>query len=88
MQCPNCPDGYNPPLFSIMPGQTYKDFPCQICGGSGELPEDIEYDLHRGRVLRARRLFTQMTLRNFCIAQGIDPVERSRNERGYFRKEK
>lgn len=83
MICNNCHGERQIKIFS-------KDNPlinCDICGGTGELPEGMEYDRAAGALLRAVRLIESLTLRQYCLEYGIDAAERSKNERGYFKKD-
>ena len=86
MKCLNCTEG------RILPAIPHKGLEngivCSICNGTGELPADIVYDPERGRDMKFGRIHGyHETLRDFCRKRGIDPVERSRQERGYFRRE-
>jgi hypothetical protein len=85
MKCPNCQFGYTPPL--IIPAiYTLDDFPCQICKGTAVMPEDIVYDPERGKAIKADRIKRLHTLRAESVDTGIDVIELSRRERGFFRK--
>lgn len=61
---------------------------CPICNGTGELPENIEYDPERGKALREERMVKEIgaSLRDFCKEHGLDAQERSKMERGFFAK--
>jgi hypothetical protein len=80
-KCPACREGYHMVFSKKCPL-----LKCDICNGTGELPENIKYDEYAGKVLTTERLAQQKTLREFCLENDIDVVERSRNERGYFNK--
>ncbi len=65
---------------------------CDICGGTGELPEGMIYDMNKGYAMRIRRI-EYFTLRQYCAEHNkkhpddpIDAAERSKQERGYFSK--
>ncbi len=79
MKCPNCKEGFIPAFSKIMPLIN-----CDICGGTGELPEGMEYNPIEGALMRSERIVTDMTLRQYCLKHGLDAAERSKQERGYF----
>ncbi len=85
MKCPNCKNGR---LFPAIP---HKGFPesgviCDICNGTECLPEDIDYSPEDGRLLKGERFRSGKSLKDYCKKFDIDVIERSRMERGYFRK--
>ena len=78
--CPNCKEGFIPAFSKIMPLTN-----CDICGGTGELPEGMVYDPGRGHKMQADRLkIHKLTLRTYCLEYNLDAAERSKEERGYF----
>jgi len=83
MKCPNCVNGY---LLAL--NRNHPVLPCPICNVTGILPDDITFDPAKGQNLKERRLWLKLTLRQFCIANGIDAVVRYEEERGFFRKER
>lgn len=83
MNCPNCSGTGNLTIFN-------KKNPiiiCDICQGTGELPENIIYDPIYGADLKKGRTDEGLTLRQYCLAFGVNASERSKQERGFFRKE-
>ncbi len=85
MRCPNCKEGFIPAFSKIMPLIN-----CDICGGTGELPEGMEYDPERGKKLREERIESgegYKSLLLFCQYTGCGVLERSRQERGFFKKD-
>ncbi len=83
MRCPNCKEGYIQAFSKIMPLRN-----CDICHGTGELPEGMEYNPARGSRMKAdRRNVHKLTIRTYCLEYGIDAAERSAQERGFFKKE-
>jgi len=79
MICPNCHKGEIIAAFHPV------SIPCPVCNGTGELPENIKYDPERGKNMKERRIWLGLTLRQFCISNGIDAQIRSEEERGYWR---
>jgi len=59
--------------------------PCNICLGSGELPENIRYDPGRGQELKQARMAGDLTLREYCKEFGLNAVEMAEQEGGFFR---
>lgn len=82
MKCPNCQGGkirgYGCPGFRPV------EIDCDICGGTGELPDHIEYDRERGRQLKEDRKKHRLTLQEEAIRCEINITDLSRMERGYF----
>lgn len=86
-KCPNCCDGR---IFAAFPHnvKSAAGIECDVCKGTGVLPDDIVYDPVRGGQIKKMRFDKQMTLRMWCIHQHIDACEQSRMERGFFRGKK
>jgi hypothetical protein len=83
MKCPNCIDG------GCYPAIPHPWFPlvCNICNGSGNLPENIVYDPVRGGQIKKLRHNLELTLKAYCFAMCVDVTQQSMWERGYFQKE-
>lgn len=80
MICPNCQGG------KIHHAVHPVSIPCSICNGTGELPENIKYDLAKGAELKRNRIDDhRLTLREYCIRYHLSAVIRSEEERGFFR---
>lgn len=79
MICPNCANGN-------IYGMAVK-VSCPICKGTNVLPDGTEYLPETGKRLKEARLSEGLTLRFFCEKYGIDVIERSQREKGFFRKE-
>lgn len=79
-KCPECVEGY----ILGLPYPTGVSVTCDICRGSGVLPDGIVYDPAAGRRLRDERKATGKTLREWAIENNVNAAERSRLERGYF----
>src|SRR5208337_1315311 len=86
MKCPAC-QGIGKRFSFGCPGFKPIEVNCDICGGSGKLPPDLDYDPKRGRNMRDERQAQDLSLREFCKKQGVSPAERSKMERGFFPKE-
>ncbi len=82
MKCPECQEGY---IYGFAPNGPIT-ICCYICHGSGILPPMINYDPERGTAMKKERIVDDMSLREYCKLNSIDVVERSRMERGYFKK--
>jgi hypothetical protein len=85
MKCPNCNHGR---LFPLIP---HKGFPakgilCDICNGTGTLPDNIDYRQDDGKLLKGERFRSGRTLREEATRLNIDVSELSKMERGYFLK--
>ena len=80
--CPNCKEGYIQAFSKISPVIT-----CDICGGTGELPEGVEFDRDKGCKIFYMRFDEALSLKNYCLKYDLDAVERSREERGFFKKD-
>jgi len=86
MKCPNCRG-----LGRLFPAIPHKGFPksgmlCDICKGNGILPQDIDYRQDDGKILKGERFRSGRSLKEYCEKFDIDVIERSRMERGYFKK--
>lgn len=84
MKCPQCKglgysEGYGCPGFRLM------KITCDICKGSGDLPADMIYDPERGQAMKDERKEQRITLREWGKSHGINLVELSRMERGFFK---
>lgn len=85
MECPNCKGvgysmGYGCPGFKLM------KIDCDICKGTGELPESVQYRPEHAANIKAIRKNERKTLREAAAERGITAVELSRQERGFFNK--
>lgn len=85
MICPNCESG------KLFPAVPHKNLPadgliCEICNGTGELPDYYNYLPDVGRIMKEDRLRRDVRLRDEAIATGKDVGILSREERGYFKK--
>ena len=58
------------------------DIPCDRCKGTGECPEIMKEWTIIGSAMRAARLATRMSLREWATARNIPIVDASRAERG------
>ena len=86
MQCPSCKGkGYSTGFGC--PGFKPMFIPCDICQGSGELPEGMVYDPNYGEDLKIIRRDADKTLREQAQSMGISASELSRRERGFFKDE-
>lgn len=65
-----------------MPTGSVERVPCRVCGGSGEISEELAAAIHAGEQLRAERLARGETMREAATARGISVVEYSKLERG------
>ena len=85
MECPNCKGrgemyGYGCPGFKPIA------IKCDICKGSGQLPDTVEYDPERGNGQKRRRIEENITLRELARRMGIPTSQLSQQERGFFPK--
>ncbi|MFA5395311.1 MAG: hypothetical protein WC346_04755 [Methanogenium sp.] len=85
MKCPNCKNG------KMFPAIPHKGFPvngliCSICEGTGELPNNIDYNPDEGKLMKGERFRSGRTLKEESIRLNIDASILSEMERGYFRK--
>jgi hypothetical protein len=80
MQCQEC-KGWKFITCVIPP----KAVTCQICAGTGNLPDDITYDPDRGHKMYYERLNRCVTLRDEAKRLGIDAGDLARMERGFFK---
>jgi hypothetical protein len=85
MRCPNCKSG------RLYPAIPHKGFPesglqCDVCKGSGILPEYYNYLPEEGEILKQDRLRRNMTLRDEAFRLRKDVRWVSKRERGYFKK--
>ena len=81
MKCPNCEKGWMRAFFAPVM------IPCDICGGTGELPENLTYQPEIGQEMKRNRIARRITLKEGAMVIGIEVSELSRRERGYFEKE-
>ena len=58
------------------------EMPCDICDGTGEVPDGQKERLERGAAHKRKRFDLDMNLRVFCKEYGLDPVLVSQYERG------
>lgn len=58
------------------------EFPCDRCGGSGSISDDMLKWIEHGKTLKQKRLAKRITLREYCLANEISAVDRSAIERG------
>lgn len=82
MKCPKCSG--RGAILVFNPG--YPAFPCSICEGSGKLPDNIDYDIGRGKVMQASRLKDDLSLREYCKKHSVSAITRSEQEQGFFRR--
>jgi len=85
MKCPNCK------LGRVFPAVPHENFPesglqCDVCHGSGILPEYFNYLPEQGKLLKESRLRRDVRLRDEAHRLGIDARRLSVMERGYFKK--
>lgn len=80
MRCLNCQNGF---VYGFLPPRA---IPCDICGGTHVIPKNLLFDHERGRKLHEERLAHGKTLRAYCLENNLDVCERSREERGFFKK--
>lgn len=59
-----------------------KDIPCDRCSGTGECPEIMREWTLIGSAMRAARLATRLSLREWAIAHNVPIFDASRAERG------
>lgn len=82
MKCPNCKHGkiygFGCPDFKPI------KIVCDICKGTGKLPEDIIYDPERGEEQKNCRVKQKITLRDAAKKLKMSALELSKRERGYF----
>lgn len=64
-----------------IPGR-YVELDCQICDGTGEVPDGQAARIERGEQHRKRRLDDNLSLRIFCKKYDLDPVLVSQYEFG------
>jgi hypothetical protein len=84
MECPNCGGvGSIRPFITANPELT--EIACDICKGKKVLPKGMTYDPIWGADLKKARMEQGLTLRQYCLKNGIDAAERSRWERGFFK---
>ncbi len=83
MKCPNCKKGR---LFSAIPHKTFptNGLLCDICSGSGKLPDYISYDPILGDIWKGSRISKGITLREQSKLLKMSPSKLSKMERGYF----
>lgn len=55
---------------------------CDMCGGQGKVPNTTAKWIQWGKLLKARRLASRMSLRAAARLHGIDPSNLSKMERG------
>lgn len=86
MNCPNCKQGR---LFPAIPHENFPEtgLECDICNGTGILPESYDYLPNKGKALKDERIKEQVHLREASLKQGISAWMLSRKERGYFEKD-
>jgi hypothetical protein len=58
------------------------DFPCDQCGGKGDVPEEMTEWVRVGREMRDERVQRRVILREEAKQRGMSAVELSRMERG------
>lgn len=83
MKCPNCLKGR---LFPFIP---HKNFPkdgliCDICDGSGNLPNNISYNPILGDIWKGSRISKGIKLKEQAKQLKINVIKLSKMERGYF----
>lgn len=83
MQCPNCKGtgrrwGYGCPGFKIV------IWDCEICSGTGQLPENMQYDPDRGKQLKEDRISSGAVMTKRAKELEITASELSKMERGFF----
>lgn len=85
MKCPNCK------LGRMYPAIPHENFPesglqCDVCHGSGILPEYFNYLPKLGKIIKDDRIRRNMTLRDEAHRLHVDARRLSCMERGYFKR--
>lgn len=86
MKCQNCKLGR---LYPAIPHENFPEsgLQCDVCHGSGILPEYLDYLPEQGKLLKENRIKNNVHLKDEAHRLKIDMRKLSLMERGYFRKD-
>lgn len=92
MKCPDCKgDGKILGVFPIYHSAVHQskrkpmvEMVCGRCGGKGQMPDFMAGWLDRGQAMKSVRVAEGRTLRQEAERLGIDPIQLSQMERGFF----